>query len=493
MTSNWVFAKRIYDEAIHAKYSGNLDFYKKMNTNKIYKADSLLREIVQNVPNDLNALKLYGKFHIDLISIINKQVLDPLENALQSKPEDIEILEILGRLYQIQFDAMRKDEDFQKSLSYYMKLLQIQPNDKIVIEQLKNLILTRFSHDKLVSKEHVEILEKYIEINKNDVDTLLKLANIYFDLGDYEKALETYKTYRKLKVGAYGISHNIAQCYIKLNQNKKAIALYEENLNQLKSQRYKSINYKKILYDLYNTEGFDIRDESEVINFVKKRKNEKSLATEFHADGEKLLKEGDIEGALDKFTRSIEMDPLRLDSHLFITGIKLKHKMANEAELDNIKQKYQGDSLYWSDLARMHEFLGDYHNAIEAYTNFLESNPEDTEIKSSLGLSLSKVDRFDEAIKIFKELIEINPRSAMQRYNLGLVYARMSEFTTALEYYVDALSMFKRSNQIIKSIVDAHHELGNNNLAKAYLNVILRRDPDDSFAKEKLAQLSQKS
>jgi tetratricopeptide (TPR) repeat protein len=103
------------------------------------------------------------------------------------------------------------------------------------------------------------------------------------------------------------------------------------------------------------------------------------------------------------------------------------------------------------------------------------------------------VDRFDEAIKIFKELIEINPRSAMQRYNLGLVYARMNEFTTALEYYVDALSMFKRSNQIIKSIVDAHHELGNNNLAKAYLNVILRRDPDDSFAKEKLAQLSQKS
>jgi len=492
MTSNWVFAKRIYDEAIHAKYSGNLDFYKKMNTNNIYKADSLLREIVQNIPNDLTALKLYGKFHIDLISIINKQVLDPLENALESKPDDIEILQILGKLYQDQFDAMRKIEDFQKSLSYYKKILQIQPNEKIVVEQLKNLILIRFSYDKAVSKEHVEILEKYIEINKNDVDTLLKLADIYFDLEEYEKALEMYKRYRKLKVGAYGISHYIANCYIKLNQNKKAIALYEENINKLESQKFKTIDYKKILYDLYKAEGFDINNESEVINLVKKRNKEKSLATEFHADGEKLLKEGDIEGALDKFTRALKMDPLRLDSNLFITGIKLKTKAANGAELDDIKQKYRGDSAYWSDLARMYDFLGDYHNAVETYTKFLELNPNDTNIKSNLGLSLSKVDRFDKAIKIFKELIETNPRTAIERYNLGLVYARMKKFSKALEYYVDALSRSKRSNQIIKSIVDAHHELGNYELAKAYLNVIVRRDPDDKFAKEKLAQLTEK-
>ena len=493
MTSNWVFAKKIYDEAIHAKYTGNLDFYKKMNTNNIYKADSLLREIVKNIPNDLTALKLYGKFHIDLISMINKQVLNPLENALQSKPEDIEILQILGKLYQIQFGAMRKSDDFQKAISFYEKILQIQPDEKIVIEQLKNLILMRFSYDKVVLKEHVEILEKYIEINKNDVDTVLKLANIYFDLGEYEKALETYKRYRKAKVGAYGVSHYIAQCYIKLNQNKKAIALYEENINKLETQKYRTIDYKKIIYDLYKIEGFDINHESEVINFVKKRNKEKSLATEFHADGEKLLKEGDVEGALDKFTRALKIDPLRLDSSLFITGIKLKNKVVNGAEMDDIKQKYRGDSAYWSDLARMYDFLGDYRNAVEAYTKFLELNPNNTNIKSNLGLSLSKVDRFDEAIKIFKELIETNPRTAIERYNLGLVYARMKKFTKALEYYVDALSRFKHSNRIIKSIVDVHHELGNYNIAKAYLNVIVRRDPDDNFAREKLARITEKS
>lgn len=492
MSSNWLFAKRVYDEAMHAKYNGSLDHYKNMHINDIYKADSLLREIVTSVPNNFIALKLYGKFHLDLISIINKHILEPLEKALELKPNDIEILYILGDLYQNQFHDMQKVEDFQKSLSNYEKILQIEPNNKIAIERLKKLILLRFSTGKEISKKHLKLIEKYVKISKHDIDILAKLGEMYYHIGEYEKALESYKKYRSLKAGAFGIAHYIGQCYIKLNRNKKAVALYEEKINLLESQKYKSIDYKKILYELYKAEGFDIKNKSEVMNFVKKRKQEKSLAAEFHSDGEKLLKEGDIEEAMDKFTRALKIDPLRLDSSLFITGINLKNKAANEAEFNDIKEKYRGDSIYFSDLARMYDFLGEYHRAVEAYTNFLELNPNDPNIKSKLGLSLSKVDRFDEAIKIFKELIETNPRTATERYNLGLVYARMKRFTKALEYYVDALNRFKRSNQIIKSIADAHHELGNYDLAKAYLNVILRRDPDDSFAKKKLAQLSDK-
>lgn len=492
MTSNLFYAKRIYDEAIRAKYIGNLDHYKNMHINDIYKADSLLREIVVNVPSNYNALKLYGKFHIDLISIINNQILDPLEKALELKPNEIEILHILGDLYQHQFDAMQKVEDFQKSLLHYGKILEIEPNNKIVIERLKNLILLRFSINKEISKKNLEIIEKYVKNSKHEVDIFSKLGDMYYHIGEYEKALESYKKYRNLKAGAYGISHYIAQCYIKLNRIKKAIAVYEENINKLDSLKYKSIDYKQILYDLYKAEGFDIIDKSEVKNFINKRKKEKALAAEFHANGENFLKEGEIEAAINNFTKALEMDPLRLDSQLFITGINSKNNKSIRAEIDEIKQKYHEDVTFWSDLAKMYDSLGKYHDAVEAYKNYLKFQPNDTKIRSKLGLTLSKDDKFNEAIKIFEELIENNPRTAIERYNLGIVYARMKNYNRALEYYVDALSRFKNSNQIIKSIVDAHHQLSNFDLARAYLNVILRRNPNDNFAKEKIAQLSNK-
>lgn len=490
MASNYLFAKETFDK-VGYNYNPyrNTDGFTytndirviKMHSKDIKRSMNLLHEIVNNAPDHLDALILLGKYELNFGD--HKGVIELLEKALISNPDNLELNYILGQIYQKIYNFEKDNEIYQKVIDYLKKVYKSQPNQK-VLKFLTGFLLSRFNEDKVISKDNLEIIEAYLEKNPKDNKMLIGLGNMYFKHKEYAKALSIYQ---KLKLW-----HNIGQCYIKLNNNIKAIQIYEDNIKKLEKMKYKFFDYKKILYDLYIAEGFEINNVAEVMNFVKVRKEKIAQARNLHRNGENLMEKGKIDKAIEKFDQSLKFNPISLDSRLFLTVAKLNIEGEDTTRemIDAIKSEYRGDPSFWSDLARAYELLGDYNNAIKFYNKYFEFKPQNNWIKSQFGLVLSKANRFQEAINVFEDLIKRS--NLFARNNLGLVYSRMNNHEKALEIFIEALDRNKHANSIIMNIVNELDQLENFDMATAYLQVILRRNPNDKSAKEKLELIQKK-
>lgn len=72
----------------------------------------------------------------------------------------------------------------------------------------------------------------------------------------------------------------------------------------------------------------------------------------------------------------------------------------------------------------------------------VELNEADTEARFQLGLSLAKVQAYDEAIRQLEKVVEEDPGHADAYYNLGVAYAGH------LEDAERALAMFNRALEV---------------------------------------------
>src|SRR6185436_19265832 len=59
--------------------------------------------------------------------------------------------------------------------------------------------------------------------------------------------------------------------------------------------------------------------------------------------------------------------------------------------------------------------------------------PRDVELRKNLGLAYFNVGSYPEAIKAFNQALEIDPEDATIHYNLGLVYLDLKDWESALQ------------------------------------------------------------
>jgi Flp pilus assembly protein TadD len=65
---------------------------------------------------------------------------------------------------------------------------------------------------------------------------------------------------------------------------------------------------------------------------------------------------------------------------------------------------------------------GDLQQAVTAYKNFLSLRPNESAVRSNLGVLLARLGRFDEAIAEYKEAYGLDPSNPGIILNLGLAY-----------------------------------------------------------------------
>jgi tetratricopeptide (TPR) repeat protein len=76
-----------------------------------------------------------------------------------------------------------------------------------------------------------------------------------------------------------------------------------------------------------------------------------------------------------------------------------------------------------------------YQEAIDAYKQAIQIEPDYAEAHYYLGLVYGKQERYQEAINAFKQAIQIKPDYAEAHYYLGLCYVALGDRGSALEEY----------------------------------------------------------
>jgi len=130
-------------------------------------------------------------------------------------------------------------------------------------------------------------------------------------------------------------------------------------------------------------------------------------AEEYFNSGFEKANSGDFEGAIKKFDKAIEINPMFADAYVNRGVVK--------------------------------GYLGDWKAAIEDFNKTIEINPKYAEAYNNRGVAKGELGDWKKAIEDYNKAIELNPKYANAYRNRGLAKGRVGDYKAAIEEYKNCM------------------------------------------------------
>jgi tetratricopeptide (TPR) repeat protein len=157
---------------------------------------------------------------------------------------------------------------------------------------------------------------------------------------------------------------------------------------------------------------------------------------------------------------------------VFETRVAISQIVEANFEMEEGKY-YVGDPPGEKDFKQGNEWFakGMYEEAGKSYQKAIEKEPEEPVYYNNLGISFTKLERFDEAIDVYKKMLEVQPSSYTANKNLGELYGMQKKYPEAMPY-------FSKAAELSPDDPDAFYNLG-----ACLMNTGSRGEAVDAFTK----------
>ena len=147
--------------------------------------------------------------------------------------------------------------------------------------------------------------------------------------------------------------------------------------------------------------------------------------------GALLLKKGQLDDAIDHFSKAIEIKPDEASAYA-----NLGNALLNKGELGEAIYQYQkavelkpGEAGVHYNLANALLARGEVDDPIAEYQSTLAINPNNADAHNNLGAVLLQQGKLDEAIDHYQKALEINPQDVRAEGNLAWALATSPQST----------------------------------------------------------------
>ena len=402
---------------------------------------------------------------------------------LERMPSHIEVRQYLANAY-------FKDKKFNNAIKQCMILLRLDPNNMATKKILGECYIKKGSLNKAI-KEFEEVFEH----QSNDTKVVRTLAELYKDTEqiysaisvynilsglltsndeiadvrgilaelneqarDYPAAFEAYKTRLGIYPTDIETNKKLANLYIKLNNQSKAIETLLYMLSFVSEPKDLLWVYENLI-DLYvETEEYE-------------------RAIEY---SEKLL---DVQGA-DKFKVRTNIANLNLKLHNFDTGIGM---------LEELVMMSQNGYEVTVELANAYKDQKRYEQALEQYTILLDkaTQKEAKSVRSLIcalyidwAIDAASSGNHEEAFNNLNKASEYDALNPEIYFNKAEIYFEQKNYTSCIDYLNRALEYDKFNDYHAKyrlRLAEAHHEMGNFFEEKKALTDLLKIDPKNAM------------
>jgi tetratricopeptide (TPR) repeat protein len=89
--------------------------------------------------------------------------------------------------------------------------------------------------------------------------------------------------------------------------------------------------------------------------------------------------------------------------------------------LKDIVKKDPKNLPAWVELGNLYFDSDQYREAIEAYSQYLAIKPDNSDVRTDMGIMFRKVGEFDRALEEFKRAAQSDSKHINSRYNIGIV------------------------------------------------------------------------
>ena len=172
--------------------------------------------------------------------------------------------------------------------------------------------------------------------------------------------------------------------------------------------------------------------------------DESETFKQYVTDGDELLQEGDLQGAMKQYQEAVKIDPGNFDTHL--------------------------------KLGKIFEWSGNFSAAAEEYKHAIASSPKNAEAHFLLGYTYIKLRELNNAEKECKEAIKLNPKWAEPYLLLGNILEFQYRRKDAIPCYKEATLLEPNNAHAHLLLGTALYLEGDINGARRQLDVLKKLD-----------------
>ncbi|MGQ9638601.1 MAG: tetratricopeptide repeat protein, partial [Thermodesulfobacteriota bacterium] len=277
------------------------------------------------------------------------------------------------------------------------------------------------------------------------------LGVVYSDLGQYEKAIESFTNFLKKNRSDSKVYYEIGNVYLKIGDLEKAESNFKKSLefDPNWGAPYGGMG------DILSRKGM-IREAIDL--YEKAIKYYPDSAPLYIRMGEAYIKIGEEKKALLEIEKAIKIDPKFSEAYTFLGGLYLR-KGEGEKAFEYLKKAIElnpKNPESFNNLGLYYRGRGEIEQAIENYQKAINLNPEFFEVYINLGEAYGAKKNYEEAIRSYQKAITLEPKRPEPYNNLGVIFLEKKDVDKAI-------LQFKKAVDIKEDYAEAY-----NNLAIAY-------------------------
>lgn len=416
----------------------------------------------------------------------------------------------IGLCYRDLGNQAKASECFENALKYY------DNEKKADIYHLMIEMKIRSEED----NEALKLCQKAREICENHPKTSFLAGEIYFRQKEYDIALRKYNAAIKQDPGMVQALLNIGQIYVMKNNLEKALTYYRRVLETEPENTTALCNIALIKY----REGNKTMAFEQLNRLVSGGGNNNYLVHKYL--GIIWLEKGQIDEAIERFMKSIDLNPADPDNYINLgvcyhklNNLKrasLEYARALELDRENLvvlknvallffesNRNREAIELYEKillsepankqvikNLGHSYRRIGDPDKAIDQYLAYLELDENEPEILLNLGVTYFEKNQLIRAIEVFKKLTEASKKYTAQAYcYLSKIYQKNEQYNISLDYAQKAVHLDIKFAEGFVQYGRISLKMGNPRKATSCFQKALKLDPENKTAGFLLKQL----
>jgi tetratricopeptide (TPR) repeat protein len=374
-------------------------------------------------------------------------------------------------LYDLLGDAYTQGHDLEKAEGAYRKAVDLDSSE---LSHLRGLAQTLFAEEKY--EDALTAYQKLADLMPDDADNYLRIAQIYKELNQLDKAEENLLKARQSNPSNLEILYNEAVIYEAQGRYDDAIKVISDAVTGVKSQSTVLPTRRRSLAILYQQLGMLYRDvqnyQAAIYTFQElghlgededKRarllimdtyRQAKDLPKALQTGREALVKypnDPAIKSSLallmgeneqtDEAVKMLEGDlkdgSMDRDTYLNLSQIYERGRRYSDAEqaarkAESLAKDPRDNEIAWLMLGAVYERQKQYEKAEEEFKKVLDVNPRNAQVLNYYGYMLAdRGVRLDEAKDLIQRAVDLEPQNGAYLDSLGWAYYKQNKLDEA--------------------------------------------------------------
>ncbi|MCA9626115.1 MAG: HEAT repeat domain-containing protein [Myxococcales bacterium] len=483
---------------------------------EVYRAEDKLRELItmveQEKSRDFYRAKMLGALYEETGQV--KKALKAYQEALAKKSSDIETRLKVVQLLQIQ-------GELEEAIKQYEALIRAAPRNPDFVFQLAEALIQR--GDRKGALEHLKKLE---DRSKGDEETLAALVDFYerveerkramavlqrlardprdprhlvdlgdryYQDGDKEKAVRTWKRIMSLIPNRARALYTLGEVYLEHDMPKEAL----ESLAEAVKLAPKLTNYKKAYALALERTGAGASSAQKRAQYDQALKIWEALLLD--ASAAHVAREarqhivtlwslsGQLEDKVSPLSRRLNSKPPDLDAGRLLAEIHVRRKRYSEAEkvLKKVTDAAPGDAESFLRLEHVLVVQRKLKAAIAVLEKLVKVEPKRArEYYQRMANYAAELYQDDAAIKYAARAVELSPDDAEGHRKLGEMYRRRQDNDKAIAQFRQAIAKNDRLFLVYFQLAELLINRGEIDEADQLLRRVVRASPDEDLVSQ---------